>query len=252
MDKGKYIYCIIGTDKEKEFDVEAIGDPAHRVYTVGYRDIAAVVSDSPVEEYEITRENTLAHQRVMEGVMREHTVLPVRFNTIAESNQKNGPEARINQEVLKRRSKEFKDLLAELNGKEALGVKALWTDMDLVYAEIATNNRTIRRLRGKRVSRDTGIEIGHQVRAALEEKKEREERAILNVLKEVSHDFCINEGYGDRMVTNASFLVETDRREAFDDRLDQLMTKRDGRMVFKYVGPMPPSDFVEIVVNWEA
>ena len=47
-----------------------------------YRDIAAVVSDTPIEVLDSTRENVLAHERVNETVMREHTVIPMSFGTV--------------------------------------------------------------------------------------------------------------------------------------------------------------------------
>jgi len=53
------------------------------------------------------------------------------------------------------------------------------------------------------------------------------------------------------MVLNAAFLVDEARQVEFDaavERLDQEMGKR---LIFKYVGPVPPYNFVNIVVTWE-
>ena len=47
-----------------------------------YRDLAAVVSDVPLGILDSTRENVLAHERVNEIVMRDHTVIPMSFGTI--------------------------------------------------------------------------------------------------------------------------------------------------------------------------
>ncbi len=59
-----------------------IGSEPAEVHTVNYKDIAAVVSDTPLEVYDPTRENVLAHERVNETVMREHTVIPMSFGTV--------------------------------------------------------------------------------------------------------------------------------------------------------------------------
>ena len=59
-----------------------IGADPSDVYTVHYRTLAAVVSDAPLEVLDSTRENVLAHERVNETVMREHTVIPMSFGTI--------------------------------------------------------------------------------------------------------------------------------------------------------------------------
>src|SRR4051812_34983394 len=46
--KGKYVYCIIKTQAPLTFGPLGIGaDPAH-THTVNYRDIAAVVSNTPM------------------------------------------------------------------------------------------------------------------------------------------------------------------------------------------------------------
>src|SRR6185295_10320570 len=80
--RGKYVYCIIQASEPLRFGPLGIGvDPAE-VHTVNYRDIAAVVSDTPIEVHDPTRENVLAHERVNETVMRKHTVIPMSFGTV--------------------------------------------------------------------------------------------------------------------------------------------------------------------------
>ena len=74
--EGKYVYCIIRLDKPKDFGSVGIGG-GQRVYTVHYRDLAAIVSDTPLVIYDPTREHVLAHEFVNETVMREFTVIPM-------------------------------------------------------------------------------------------------------------------------------------------------------------------------------
>src|SRR5262249_24869118 len=66
--RGKYVYCVIEASETLRFGPLGIGvDPAD-VHTVNYKDIAAVVSDTPIEVHDPTRENVLAHERVNETV----------------------------------------------------------------------------------------------------------------------------------------------------------------------------------------
>ena len=74
---GKYVYCIIRLDSARDFGTIGIGEGANRVYTVHFKDLSAVVSDTPIVIYDPTRENVLAHEFVNETVMREHTVIPM-------------------------------------------------------------------------------------------------------------------------------------------------------------------------------
>ncbi|MEW6684999.1 MAG: GvpL/GvpF family gas vesicle protein, partial [Candidatus Edwardsbacteria bacterium] len=53
------------------------------------------------------------------------------------------------------------------------------------------------------------------------------------------------------MITNLAFLVEKPRVEEFDRLVDRLSTIYDGRIKFKYVGPVPPCNFVELVIVLE-
>lgn len=255
-EEGKYIYCIIDSNKERDFGHMGIGGRGDDVYAVCYQDIAAVISSSAIIKYPITRENTLAHQRVMEEVMRYHTILPVRFSTIAEGKDEATPEEMIKERVLKERYQEFKELLEEMKDKVELGIKALWRNMDIIFQDIVKGRSEIARLRTKiagnppaKVYADK-VALGRMVKSALEAKKKREETEILGVLKDICADFRTNKTFGDKMITNAAFLVEKYREKEFDDRLNELTVKYDGRIEFKYVGPVPPCNFVEIVVEW--
>src|SRR5262245_9274751 len=80
--RGKYVYCIIESGEPMRFGPIGIGADPSDVYTVHFKNLAAVVSDAPLEVLDSTRENVLAHERVNETVMREHTVIPMSFGTI--------------------------------------------------------------------------------------------------------------------------------------------------------------------------
>jgi hypothetical protein len=80
--RGKYVYCVIEAQEPLRFGPIGIGADPSDVYTVHFKNLAAVVSDAPLEVLDSTRENVLAHERVNETVMREHTVIPMSFGTI--------------------------------------------------------------------------------------------------------------------------------------------------------------------------
>ncbi len=83
--EGKYLYCIIGANEGRNFGPIGIGNRDDVVSTIGYRDLSGVISNSPMAKYVISRENLMAHEKVIEKVMQDYTVLPVRFCTIATS-----------------------------------------------------------------------------------------------------------------------------------------------------------------------
>lgn len=256
-EEGCYIYCIIGDGEGRKFTYPAIGGRGDEVYSISYQDIAAVISASPVMKYPISRENTMAHQKILEELMNDFTVLPVKFGTVASGKDSFCAAERIREEVLKVRYEELKNLLLKMDAKIELGLKAFWVDMKTVFGEIVDENDEIKKLRRKLISKPATqpfgerATLGEMVKYALERKKAKEEENILNVLKKACVDWRSNKVFGDEMITNSSFLVEKSKAEEFDGLVDELGTAYDGRLKFKYVGLMPPIDFVELVITLE-
>ena len=69
--RGRYVYCIIRSTQPLRFGAIGMDETWPDVYTINYKDMAAVVSDVPIAPLDSTRENVLAHERVNETVMRE-------------------------------------------------------------------------------------------------------------------------------------------------------------------------------------
>src|SRR5687768_12414536 len=128
---GKYVYCIIRLDRPRDFGEIGIGG-SKRVYTVHYRDLAAVVSDTPIVIYDPTRENVLAHEFVNETVMREFTLIPMSFGTVFRSEK----DVSV---LLKSTYQAFTDVLEKMQDKIEFGLKILW-DRDKVVASIERDN----------------------------------------------------------------------------------------------------------------
>jgi predicted transport protein len=53
------------------------------------------------------------------------------------------------------------------------------------------------------------------------------------------------------MVVNAALLVDKVRGPEFDQAVNELDEQVGERIALKYVGPAPPYNFVNIVVNWK-
>lgn len=81
QESGRYVYCIIKSPPEKK-SFGSIGFGGEEVYTLEYKEFAPVVSNSPVKKYEVSEEEVLLHRKVVELVMREHSVLPVAYGMV--------------------------------------------------------------------------------------------------------------------------------------------------------------------------
>ncbi|MBI4396201.1 MAG: GvpL/GvpF family gas vesicle protein [Elusimicrobia bacterium] len=247
---GEYIYCITRGDLEAAgLDAVGVGEGRPSLSVVAHKDIAAVVSESQVRKYPVCAENTLAHERAVEAVFRRGPVLPVRFCTIAESRDKV-------LSVMEREYDRFRPLLDRMEGKVELGVKAVFHPR-LVYEKIQQNGRIQRQkdsaagLSG-RGAQSLLIEIGRTVEALLEEEKGQARGEIVGALEGLSVDHRLSDRLlGERMILNASFLVERGREAVFEKRMEGLSAQYGELVKFKFVVDLPPFSFVSLSINLE-
>ncbi len=245
--EGKYIYCIIASGIPKTFGSLGIGGRSDEIYTISYKTIAAVVSNSPIKQYPVARENVIPHERAIEEVMKTYTVLPVRFNTIVEDED-------MGKKVLEREYDKFVDLLKKMEGKKELGLKAVFKE-EVIYKEILEKYKDIRVAKEKIVSLplektySQRMDVGRMVEQALEREKEKYKEMILEMLRPLAEDAKINYVYGERMILNAAFLVNGNKEPEFDQKIQELDGKYSDKIKFKYIGTLPPFNFVNLVIE---
>jgi len=51
------------------------------------------------------------------------------------------------------------------------------------------------------------------------------------------------------MIVNAAFLVERHKEAEFDQRVQELDATYGDKMKFKYVGTLPPFNFINLTIN---
>ena len=245
--RGKYVYCIIEAPDPLRFGPIGIGADPSEVHTVHYKNLAAVVSEAPIEVLDSTRENVLAHERVNETVMREHTVIPMSFGTIFKTREDIV-------ELLRSAAEAFLDVLNKMQNKLEFGLKVL-SDRDQAIREVEGEDEDIGRLK-KEISGQKGptyfarMQYGRLVDSALQSRSERYVADILDLLRDVSVASRINKPIGDKMIMNTAFLISRDQESAFDAKVKSIAGKFD-RLTFKYTGPWPPYNFVNIRLKLE-
>lgn len=262
--EAKYVYCIIPGDERKIFGREGIGGPGNQVHTIPHRDISAVVSDAPLEAPEPTTERVLAHEGVVEAVMSEHTVLPLRFGVVFAG------EARV-KEMLEENYPQYKENLARLDGKVELGLKVLWGEAEIrrevqraservarLREEVAGRAQELKRVRGTPAMRGKvyylqmklekdAAQFEQLVREEIEMAREREALHIFKDLRGRAVDACLTRLLDQRMILNAAFLVGRGEIEGFSQRVEELKgANAEKGMEFALSGPWPPYNFVHM------
>lgn len=249
MKEGKYIYCIIELNQGRSFGPLGIGGRGDELHTVCFDGVAAVISDSPIKKYSVSRENIIAHEKAIEEVMKEYTVLPVRFCTITEDKKKI-------EKILEKEHDKFRELLVKFKDKKELGLKAIFKE-EVIYGNILEKYENIRVSKEKLVSLPPEkthyqrMEIGKMVEAALEKEKKIYNKEILDTLLPLAEEMKVNDLYGERMIANVAFLVKKDKELEFDQRVDELDVKYGDKIKFKYVGTLPPFNFVNLMIKTE-
>jgi hypothetical protein len=245
--RAKYVYCIIRSAEARRFGAIGLGSEPTEVQTVSFREIAAVISDTPEEVLDATRENVLAHERVNEMVMKSFTVIPMSFGTVFKTRDDIV-------ELLRGAYDAFRDVLNKMQDKVEFGLKVLW-DRDVMIREIENDDEDIRRLKSE-ISAVPGstyfarMQYGRQIEAALQARSEQYVADIFDQLRDVSVAARANKPIGEKMIMNAAFLVSRDKETAFDAKVKEVGALYD-KLNFRYTGPWPPYNFVNIRLKLE-
>lgn len=219
---GLYVYCItpaetktLGETPERK-SYGNIGFDGNEVYTVYCRGMNAVVSDSPIKEYEMTDENTEKHRDVALEVMKTKTVLPVAFGMVFESE---------------------KTLRTVMNGAR----KALQAALQTVQDKVELGVKLVFPLEALQSFKDWG---GGKSR---EEYVKEVESDMMETLGKIAAEKKKLRLFSERLAFNAAFLVEKSRVDEFSEVLGKLDDKYES-LKTQYSGPWPAYNFVDIKI----
>lgn len=246
-EEGKYIYSIIKEDEEKRFG--SIGLNNRDVYLIRYQDLAAVVSNTPVINFDHLRKDELTkyievHQKVNETLLASYDVVPMAFGVIAGSQEEL-------LKILEKAYLQFKGALEKIRGKVEFVIQASWNEKD-VLAEISSTNPEIQKLkkeaesRGKILGMPAKLKLGKLVFEALGSYKKYLKEEIRKALGDYIIDSFSGKLLEKDMVLNLSILIDISGEGNLDKTMEVLGETYKGKLRFKYIGPMPPCDFVNI------
>jgi hypothetical protein len=246
---GRYVYGIIEARDGVTFGKMGIGGSGEMAYTVHYNDIAAVVSKTDVYIFDPTRENALAHEHVIETVMKSYTIIPMSFGTVFRTDDDI-------KEVLRSIYVSLKDVLKQMAGKVEFGLKVNW-DRDQVIEELKREDEEIHRF-NQEITRKhlqstylARMQLGRMIDKALVERSAQYVREIYDSLRNVCVASRDNKPIGDKMIMNAAFLIDRESETDFDEAVNKIARKFGDRLNFKYTGPWPPYNFVNIRLKLE-
>jgi len=243
MMQRKYIYGIIEESQPIQFGFTGVEDAA--VYTINHENIAAIVSDTDFSEIDPTRKNVLAHTTVQDEILKKYDLLPMGFGMVAE----NSDEV---EKLLQSNYDAFVSELKRFSNRFEVELKVFW-DQEAMMKELQGGNDEITKLKAKInaasspiIRQSLLIEAGKKVEQIAQEWKAKYAQRVYNALKDLAIDSRLNDPMGVKNILNASFLIDRSKEDDFRNEVYRLDSKYQGKVNFKYVGPLPPYSFVNL------
>jgi hypothetical protein len=233
-----YLYGIINSSdqiKESIYGLEGSG-----VYNIPLCDIGAVVSEISQPIRGVTKGAVLEHEAVVEKLMENFTILPVRFQTIID-----GRDNLLS--MMQSYYKDFKDNLERLHNKLEFGIKVIWP-ADKVKENI------IKALKkgGQRMPESDSSVSKRFIKEKFEKyeiDKEFEAKAdrFIKVMDIFFSKFAAEKKLGklktENLLLDAVYLVEKDRQNDFREAFEHIKNAHTG-LKYLFSGPWPPYNFV--------
>jgi hypothetical protein len=242
---GRYIYCFIKEKDAVNICSSSFANVISPVYTLPYKDISAVVSNTDVFEFDPSRKNVRNHQRILTKVMEKYTLIPVAFGTVA------GSKKEI-EEIIEENYSKLAEQLEFLQDKSEVGLKVSWENdyfnQDIENEEITALMNKVAGKEEDEVLYDK-IQLGKLVQQVMEGKKEEYTHVIYEPLNKLAVMGKLKDSIQMKTIFNAYFLVENSKSDSFDQKVEEIYKPFENKLVFHYTGPWPPYNFVDIKIR---
>jgi Gas vesicle synthesis protein GvpL/GvpF len=242
MSEGLYIYGVVAADAQ--FDDPSAGDNrTPDVELVEADDLAALVSPTTGDDETAVRDSVLAHARVLERVVAQTTVIPMRFGMVSPD------EDAVVDELLEPRHDELVDWLERLDGRVQMTLKVDYRE-EAILRELVRAHEEIRRLyeatrgRNEEATYDDRVRLGQLVHDALEERRRHDAQEIVDAVEPLVVTHSLEPPEKEFMAFSMPLLIERRRQDELESRLEDFAEERTDTMRFRLLGPMPAYDFV--------
>jgi hypothetical protein len=236
-----YVYGIVPADTDVPEELSGID--GGELSLVRHGELAAVVSEIGMDRPLGTRQDLLAHERVVESLAAENAMLPLRFGAVVRT-----VEA-VTDELMASHHDWFADVLADLADRAEFIIFGTYVQ-DTVLREVLMEEPELMRLREsvQQLSEDAGyyerVRLGELIAQALEGKRETDNAALAQAIAPHAVAVAPRQPVGDDTAADVAFLVSKAERRRFEDAVEDLGGRWADRIRLRMVGPLAPYDFV--------
>lgn len=246
-DIGSYVYGILASGQRIPEGLEALrhgeGAAEPGLGLVSSGPLAAVVSDVAIDRPLGTRDDLLAHERVLDAIAAGTAILPMRFGAVVRDDDA------IREELLDPHRDYFTRALEDMADLVQFSLRGDY-DEDAVLTRIVEENPSVRDLRDRvrGVDEDASyydrIKLGEAVSQAMDALREQDAQAVLDALGRYARATVAKEVGGETGAVHVAFLVRRDHRTDFERAVDDLGDAWRGRVELRLLGPTACFDFL--------
>jgi hypothetical protein len=240
-DTGWFVYGIANRSLSVPADLRGVDEQPVHVLTYG--DLVAVASPTLLDRPPGRRAEILAYAEVLDTLVRDGVVAPVRFGSVFADDQD------VVDNLLAPTAENLTALLADLEGCVQLRLSATYRQ-DVLLTELVANDPEIAELR--ELTRDTPEEafraerlrLGQLVSGAIDQAREEDSEELLATVSPLCVSVSMQSARGLDGLMEAALLIERSRVETLEEVLEVLAETVHERIQLRLLGPMAPYDFV--------
>lgn len=240
---GTYVYAVVSADADLPVDLEPVGGSSDGIAIIEHGDLAAVVSDVPTDKPLGKRADLMAHERVVNTIAAETTVLPMRFGGVVKDDRA------VIDELLAEHHDWFSRALDELDGVVEFVLHGRY-DQDVLFGRILDQNSEIAQLSEQVRGQDPDatyyerIRLGEAISREVDGARAVDATTAEQWLGPYAEAVVAKEVDGEDGAIHLAVLVRRDKRSDFEQAVDSLGDDWDERVALRLIGPVAPYDFL--------
>jgi|SRR5947209_3306672 len=233
-----YVYGVVRAGVHLR-PVAAAGVDGRAVSRAAGGDLAAVIADGVAEPVRPSRRNVMAHSAVLQEVVAQADVLPMRFGVVMPTLDA------VREELLGAHAEQ---LMAELDAvADCVELGLTVTSLEQAQLQrLLAGDRALREARGRTESVSDRIALGERVARGLEGSRAAVADRVVEALAPLAVDAALDEPRHADMEASVAFLVERRRVASFEVAVESLSAELGTDRRVRLVGPLPPYHFVDL------
>jgi Gas vesicle synthesis protein GvpL/GvpF len=240
---GSYVYGILPGDVELNADIDGVGDPPGKVRLVRSGDLAALVSEVDLSRPLGSPEDLQAHQEILDSVIADSPVLPLRFGAVLTN------EDAVTAELLEPNQDEFAEALERLDGRVEYVVKGRFAEKAILEEILSQNSQAAQladQIRGADpdATRELRIQLGEIINNAVGQEREEGTRLLVSAMQDHCDASLVRDPTHELDAVNVAFLIDANEADELERVVDDMGSRWEGLVQLRVLGPMAAYDFI--------